>query len=160
MNNQTAWATQPLSDIKLSPAFKKDSEAEPDRSESSSTSTLKRARPTKTEPASFFLPDIGKARKPDAVHETRQIPESLKTVNGTVLATDEDSVTCEVVSNGRRLEIKLLRDLFPKAPVFGMPFALRMENSDGILRPVIETRDTMKVKGPIDTRIEQLMVDF
>lgn len=71
----------------------------------------------------------------DAVFAAHQ--QRVRAVTGAVLAIEDATIVCEVMSEGRAVQINLLPDLFPEKPYFGMPFELSMVNQDGFMKPSV-----------------------
>lgn len=94
--------------------------------------------------------------------ERRAQPQPAAHVNGTIVAIEEGSVLCELELAEGPQRIRLARGLFPEGIEYAAPIQLRMEEIDGIRRPIVELRDVQR-SGEIEAiraRVDRLISEL
>ena len=71
------------------------------------------------------------------------MPQEIQhALNGSVINVYEESVDCEIYTGEPNILISLPLALFPQPDVHpGLPFSLRLDDSTGFRRPIIDHRD-------------------
>ena len=69
-------------------------------------------------------------------------------------------MTCEIYLAGKNIEIDLPRAFFPDDIRYGMPINLKIDESTGMRKPIIRTRELSAVASSHDDEFSALMSEL